>query len=92
MEVESIGDANGSPKMNKQVSNDSLELLEAKARGLAPGLCQPSCPRLRETASSFEPPALGVPVPQLVPKAGHGRLKRGTWAQLHAFFQEFRRL
>ncbi|CAE7938615.1 NaCP60E [Symbiodinium necroappetens] len=51
MEVESIGDANGSPKMNKQVSNDSLELL-------------------RETASSFEPPALGVPVPQLVPKAG----------------------
>ncbi|CAE7213027.1 Scn10a [Symbiodinium sp. CCMP2456] len=53
MEVESIGgDAEKSPKMSKQVSNDSLELL-------------------RETASSFEPPALGVPVPRLVvPKAG----------------------
>jgi len=52
MEVESIGgDADASPKMSKQLSNDSLELL-------------------RETASSFEPPALGVPVPRLVPKAG----------------------
>ncbi|CAE7591547.1 Scn10a [Symbiodinium pilosum] len=51
MEVESIHDPD-SPKMRKQMSNDSLELL-------------------RETASSFEVPVLGVPVPRLViqPKA-----------------------
>ena len=73
MEVESIGgDADASPKMSKQLSNDSLELLEAKAHDLDAGLLQASRPRLRETASSFEPPALGVPVPRLVPKAGHG--------------------
>ncbi|CAE6936414.1 SCN10A [Symbiodinium natans] len=50
IEVESIHDGSPRSSVNKQTSNDSLELL-------------------RETASNFEPPMLGVPVPRLVSKA-----------------------